>query len=623
MSFLYPLGLLGLIGVPIIILVYIIKSRYTEQTVSSTYLWTLSERFLKKRNPISRITGIISLILQLLLVISLSLAIAHPIITVPGGAREYCFILDGSGSMQTEQDGRTRFELAKEEINNIIDEAKNGSVFSLICVSDMTEVVFEHEDDIDLIKKRIELLSPYDGEVEYTQAIGISQGYFNDDPSIITYLLTDTEYAEHENITLIDVSRGENNISLLDVKYEDAGNGVINVSGNVISYSDDATTDVEVYLGGSDERLGVQTLSLVKNTKTPFSIPCTAGGFYSLDVKLTANDALRLDNTAMIYSIESENAYKALLVSDTPFLLESAVNTVGAADMTVITTEEYENRYAVGESFTGYGLYIFDAFDPPILPTDGSVWFIGPKQSLENTGFSIQGEVELDKGALLELNRSSNSVMKKLTAGMSGDDVYVKKYMKCGVYGNFNTVFSYMGNPIIFTGVGSSGNRQVVFAFDLHDSNFSLSSDYLMLLRNLLDYSFPSVIETVGYDCGDTATVNVISGCQSIRVEAPSGDAVYADASSAVSEFKLSEVGEYKITMDISGAMREFYIFSALPSTEGCADGQSEASVSIRGTALDTGMDAVYDPMALLLVMAAVLFAAEWMVYCYDKYQFL
>ncbi len=622
MSFLYPLGLLGLVGIPILIFIYIIKSRYTEQTVSSTYLWTLSERFLKKRNPLSKIAGIISLILQLLLVIFLSLAIAHPIVTLPGEAKEYCFILDGSGSMQTEQDGVTRFDQAKEEMIDIIDRSKNGSVFSLVFVSDMTEVVFEREDDRDLIKKRIELLAPYDGEAEYTDAIGIAQGYFNDDGSVNTYLVTDTEYAEHENITLINVSRGENNISISDVKYEDAGNGMIIVSGNVISYSSDASTDVEVYLGGSDERLGVQTLQLIKNTKTPFSILCTAEGFYSLNVKLTANDALALDNVATVYNIESENSYKALLVSDTPFLLESAINTVSVADMTVMSTEEYEAGIENGENVTGYGLYIFDAYDPDVLPTDGSVWFVGPSASLENTGFSIQGEVELEEGAKLELKRSSSSFMKRITAGMSGEDVYVKKYMKCGVYGNFNTVFSYMGNPIVFIGEGAGGNRQAVFAFDLHDSNFALSSDYLMLLRNLLDYSFPSVIEIAEYSCGDMAEVNVIAGCRSIRIEAPSGNAVYADASAAVSEFKLSEVGEYKLTMDISGATREFYVFSALPMAEGCTDGQIEASVSIQGTATDTGRDAVYDPMVMLLVLSAVLFAAEWMVYCYDKYQF-
>ena len=100
MRFLYPLGLLGLIGIPVLIIIYIIKNKHTEQTISSTYLWRLSERFLKRKNPISKIKGLISLILQCLTVLLISLAIAHPVLVLKGQAYEYCFILDGSGSMQ-------------------------------------------------------------------------------------------------------------------------------------------------------------------------------------------------------------------------------------------------------------------------------------------------------------------------------------------------------------------------------------------------------------------------------------------------------------------------------------------------------------------------------------------
>ena len=35
----------------------------------------------------------------------------------------------------------------------------------------------------------------------------------------------------------------------------------------------------------------------------------------------------------------------------------------------------------------------------------------------------------------------------------------------------------------------------------------------------------------------------------------------------------------------------------------------------------EVGSDGRYDPLTLLFVLAALLFTAEWMVYCYDKYQ--
>ena len=75
MSFTYPLGLLALIGIPIVIIIYILRNKYNEQTVSSTYIWKLSDKFLKRRNPLSGLTGLISLILQILTIAAIAFAI--------------------------------------------------------------------------------------------------------------------------------------------------------------------------------------------------------------------------------------------------------------------------------------------------------------------------------------------------------------------------------------------------------------------------------------------------------------------------------------------------------------------------------------------------------------------
>ncbi len=626
MIFLYPLGLLGLIGIPILILIYIIKNRYTEQTVASTYLWTLSERFLKRRNPLSRITGIISLILQLLLVLVLSLCVAHPQIIQPGAADEYCFILDGSGSMHMQSEGKTRFDLAKEEILRVVDEAENGSVFSLILVTDMSETVFELEDDRAAIRERIFALSPIDGSIDYTDAIGLGQQYFDENSSVLTYLVTDRDYTEHKNITVLNVARKENNISLSDVQYTEGEGGYVTVSGILTSYMADRTTDIEVRSNDADAPLGTLTMNLAKDAETPFSISVTPGNFYSLTVSLTGEDALAQDNTVTVYNLESENAYSALLVSDTPFLLRSAIETVSVAHVQVMTTEAYRTMEQTmadeGRRVSGYGLYIYDAFTPTTIPADGSIWFVGPTKSVDNTGFSIQGNVTLDQGGALVLNKSSQSVIKKLTSGVLGEDIFVKKYVKCGLYGNFSTIFSYMGNPLVFTGTNGGGNREVVFAFNLHDTNFPLSPDFLILFHNLLEYSFPAVIEKTDYICGEMAAINVLSGCTSIRVEPPSGEAFYTDTTTAISEFLLSEVGQYRLLVDFSGTTREFYLYSSMPIEERCVVSDAQGAISLQGEAGQEGRDGIYDPMLLLFLFAAILFSAEWMVYCYDKYQF-
>ncbi len=625
MTFLYPLGLLGLIGVPILILIYILKNRYTEQTIAATYLWRLSNRFLKKRNPLSRITGIISLILQIAFITTISFVIAHPVIALPGTADEYCFVLDGSASMKMEENGVSRFDEAKEKVNQIIDDAGNGSVFTLVYVTDITEVVFELETNKDLMKSRIDSLECADGNIEYTDSIGVAQSLFNENPSVLTYLVTDADYAEHTNVKVINVARAEHNISICDVTYESLGGTSYVVHGKAISYGGDAVTDIEVKNDLEDRALATQNLVLAKDTETAFSIPFESENFYSLTVTSLASDAMAEDNQAKVYNIKSENAYTAILVSDAPYLLQSALKNVSNAELTVMTEEAYEtlekNLEGEGKQVTGYGLYIFDMYTPLHLPTDGTVWFVGPTENIDGAGFSVQGEVELDEGVQIELNKSSNSLVKKFTDGLIGENIFMKKFTKCGVYGDFYTVFSYAGNPVVFTGETDAGNREVVFTFNLHDTNFTLTSDYPILLYNLLNYSFPTVIEKTEYTCGDTAAVNVTPGCTGICVTRPDGSTFYADSMTAVSEFALTDVGEYKITLESAGANRDFYVYVSVPRAESLTLSASDGAYNIVGEASSDGRDGQYDPLVLLFVLAVLFFTAEWMVYCYEKYQ--
>ena len=626
MSFLYPLGLLGLIGIPILIAVYLIKNRYTEQTIASTYLWRLSERFLKRRNPLSRITGIISLILQLLLVATVSLAVAHPIIVLPGAAYEYCFIIDGSASMNMAENGVTRFDLAKEEILEIARDAKGGSTFTVVYVGDTTEVVVEKGDDAAKLADRLKTLKASDCTVNYTEAIGVAQGYFDENPSAITYLITDTDYAQTENITLVNVARTENNLSVEDVKYVTSGKNTVIVSGKAVSYGADKVIDVQVFSDDSDEVLAQTKVQAFDGKPETFSFTVELESFYSLTVKIPNEDAYAADNAAVVYNIESENSYNAIIISDAPFLVESAIGSVSSAEIKVISVDDYkaeEERLASKDKvFSGYSLYIYDGYTPKSLPTDGSVWFLGVDANVEGSGFSVQGEVVLDDGGdVITRTNSTLSTVRKLTAGMVGDEISIAKYMKCGLYSDFTTLFSYKGNPVIFTGMNSYGNREVVFAFNIHDSNITLCIDYIVLLGNLLDYSFPEVIETTEYYCGDTAEINVISGCESIRVESPDGEIVYSDISTAVSEFELTEVGEYKITVNVSGAERpSYYIYSSVPKEERLTVSSADY-IGLVGDATEVGSDGRYDPIAILFILAALLFTAEWMVYCYDKYQ--
>ena len=623
MSFLYPLGLLGLIGIPILILVYIIKSKYTEQTVASTYLWTLSEKFLKRKRRPSPLAGIISLILQILAVTLISMAVAHPIITVPNSAKEYCFILDGSGSMRMEAGvsaetdetvSVTRFEAAKAAIRRRVADTMDGSIFTLVYAGDTTGVICERTDDKEQLLLLLDELTPAYNTLNLTNAIGISQGYFNENSGLKTVLFTDSDFEASENIEVVNVADSVDNYGLSNVTYTHLGN-TLTVSGNVTSFESDRDLTLHLYLDGNESPAVASTLSVKAGVPTVFSMEADTRAFSSIRVVIKETDALPLDNEYIIHNIKSENSYDTLLVSDRPFFLEAALRSQLGASIEVISPDAYEGQ-------TGYGLYVFDTVVPMgmTLPTDGTVWLINVTGSIEGAGYTVQGEVALARAEQLTLSTSSSSATQALIDGVNGKDIAITRYVKCGFYRNFTTLFSYKGSPVVFAGVTEYGNREVVIAFDLHDSNLPLLADFSTMTGNLLKFSFPDMVESTTYGCGETATVNIIPNTESIRVESPSGDVSYLKTDGASDSFRLTEAGTYRVIITVAGSVREFFLWSAM-SPEECDPSVTLAPIALQGDATDAGFDGKFDPIWIIFIALAAVFLADWMVYCYEKYQ--
>ncbi len=616
MKFLFPLGLLGLLGIPILILIYIIKSKYAEQTVASTYLWTLSEKFLKRKRPVSPLTGIISLLLQILSVAAISLIIAHPIITIPNSAQEYCFVLDASGSMNMESEGVSRFDRAKEEIEDLIRASTDGSRYSLIVVSDVTTTVYEQTTDK---KQALELLAATQGGdvvADYTSALETAQSYFAENGGVRTYLVTDTTYETAENIEIINVAAKEQNVGIGNVLWDLSG-GQLTLNGTVRTWSNAETLTVSLYADGGETPIATTAVQTEAGVSVPFEIKTTLLTFTSLRLTLTGSEHndLSADDEYMIYNIKSDDVYRILLVSDTPYFIQTAFSAIGHKDITVKSPKEYS---AVTDR--GYGLYIFECCTPTELPNDGAVWFFDPQGSVPNAGFSVQGEVALSRGETIELTESTASAAQTMIEHLSGAEIYITEYVKCSLYRNFTTLFSYKGNPLVFAGTNALGHREVVFAFDLHHSNLPLLIDYIILTQNLMTYSFPDVLEKVNYDAGDEATINVIANCDSIRVDSPSGEVLYLSTDAATAKMTLGEVGSYRVTVTVSDIPRVYYLYASMPEEER-EPAPTETGIALHGQASEGGFDGTFDPLTILFICLALLFLADWMVYCYEKYQ--
>ncbi len=619
MSFLFPLGLLGLIGVPLLVLIYILKNKHTEQVIASTYLWTLSERFLKRRNPISRITGIVSLILQILAVTFISFAIAQPQITLRGAADDYVFILDGSGSMYFEQEGTTRFELGKAKIAELIDDSANGSSYTLICAGSSTGITMEQETEK---KQALALLDKAElsaTAADLSEARRLAQEAFTKNPSAKIYLVTDKSYESLTNVELVNVSSRIENYGVSDLAHTVVGESLV-VTGKAISYESGAELALNLFVDtGAEPIEQMQTLAVEGGVETDFLFELPNVSFQSIKVWLGNEDALPQDQDMILYNVNSVGnsdaaSTKILLVGDNTFFLETAFSAlVGKDAVETLAAEEYD-----GEK-TGYSLYVFDSYVPELLP-DGAVWFINPTGSVADAGFNTLEEEVFGEHRILQYNESTSTRIQELLKEVNGDSIAVTKYTKCSFYRTFHTVLSHNGNPVVAAGTNSNNNRVVLFAFDFKESNFVLTFDFMTLIRNLWNYTSPSMITKATYECGETAAVNVFADGDSIRIDTPTGEAVYLDTGSDLAEYTLTEVGTYKITQMRGSVAQTAYIYGCLPKGERSSTVGEEA-FAVEGTPSEERRDGIYNSLLLLLIILAAVYLADWVVYCYEQHQ--
>lgn len=614
MSFIYPLGLLGLIGVPIVILIYILKNKYNEQTVPSTYLWILSEKFFKRRNPLSGLTGIISLILQILTVIFVSLAIARPVFVVPESANEYCFILDCSGSMQMTDNGdKTRFELAKEKITSVINEAGGGSSYTLVTANAESGAVYERLTDKKLALELLSSVECSDGMIEEGDALAVAQKYYDENRSFVTYFLTDKAYSEHNGIELVNFARDDAvNYSVTDARGTLFG-GLLNVTASVTSHTTDATLTAELYINGSDKPADSVELSVSAAQTAEVELSAAAESYDSFSVVIANPDDLSADNRVVSYNQKSESSYDILVVSETPFFFEAALDVLTDSKVDVIEPDEYNGQ-------VGYGLYIFHTFTPEELP-DAAVWLINSSKSVPDSGFGIRGVVELDEPAAIVKSNSTASAARKMLEGIDGKNIFISEYVKySGMYAKFTTLFSYESNPLIFAGTNAMGNREVVVGFDLHKADFSLSVDYVPLIGSLLAYSCPDVLDRTSYSSGEDVNVNVTANVINVKAISPDGEEIYVDSSTDIGVLHLDKVGTYTVRVTTHDAVKEYKLYSATPEEES-APTSEESAYSLVGEQEFLKTDGEYDPLVILFVCLALVFCADWMVYCYEKYQ--
>ncbi len=616
MTLLYPLGLIGLIGVPLLILIYILKSKYKETTVASTFLWELSDKFMKKKQPFSTLKGLLSLILQILCVIFVSLSLSHPILHLKDSAKNYLFILDESASMNMECEGKTRFELALEEITSLINNSRDGSKYTLIEQNKSSSILYSYLESKEKAKTELNRLSPTTLNIDEVEAISLAQELFKEDSSFEVYYFTDKEYAKQENITVINCSNNEYNASIKNCSYEIVNDSFV-IEGSFISYSE--TRDIEVQLivpdtlknDGEDKILASKIITANQNEDTLFSFTVPLDNYAYFLVLLNVEDSLEYDNYYYLFGNDSNGEFTTLLVSSNPFFLKNVISACGSSNIRV--TSSYNGE-------TGYDLYVFDSCSISSLPNDGSIILMNISSNVPSSMIIPQEKMTVSGGAKLSLSNEESIRYNDLSKDLLGNDIYVSEFMRYSLTKDFTTIYNYNGIPMVFAGNTSFDNKEVIFSFDVHNSSLPLNIDYVPLFRNIISYLLPPFIERTNFVAGEKIKINVLSNLESIRLNTSNNYSTYLPLSNSEIYYDLDYVGVYSlITTSKSNQTKAYYVYVSYPIEESNPIDFQE-KIILYGDKSKGNYDSQFDLLFISFILLLCFIVVEWEVYVYDEH---
>jgi Ca-activated chloride channel homolog len=142
MNFLAPSGLWFLLGIPVILVLYLIQSRYRPQVVASLMLWRHLTRDLEADAAWRRPRWDLLLALQLLIALLVALVLARPAMDV-GSGQHLVVVMDTSSSMRARDVSPSRFEAAQNIAADAIREAGDGAKVTLVKAGQRPQVIVD------------------------------------------------------------------------------------------------------------------------------------------------------------------------------------------------------------------------------------------------------------------------------------------------------------------------------------------------------------------------------------------------------------------------------------------------------------------------------------------------
>jgi hypothetical protein len=493
-SFLAPLAFALLALLPVIIAMYLLKLRRTEQEVSSVYLWRKMVRDLEANAPWQRLRRNLLLILQLLFLTALILALARPFTWAAGSSSQAAIlILDTSASMSATDVSPSRLENAKEQARQVVDGLPDDARVTVMAAGEGAQVLAASSQDRRQIHQAIEQAQPGTGGSDLTTAMQLAAAIAARQPETEVVVLSDGNVTLPERLAIqgrvryIPVGESGENlaISLFSLEAAAAGGGLTGFV-QVNNYGEaTAQRRLEIYTDG--ELANVHDLEIPPGEQRAVIAEDLPGETRVAEARLLGEDALSLDDRSWAAHRQTE-ATTISLVTEGNLFLETALTLLPNVEVTTITPSDFDASSNANrtETTANPDLTILDSHVPV---TDsvltGNVFFIAPPGS--SGFFTVTGVIE--EPALRPVS-GSEALLKDIQLA----EVSVLKATRIALPDWARTIIAGdvegESAPLLFAGE-VDGRRLAVLAFDLHHSDLPLQVAFPLMIANLVNWLAP------------------------------------------------------------------------------------------------------------------------------------
>ncbi len=552
MSLALPLGLLGLLSIVGLVLIYILKPKYQDKKVASTYVWKLSLKYAKRKVPWQWLRNSLLFLIQLLIFVIIALMMAGPFFYLSTTQGEKIVILDASASMLAEDGGRTRFDRAKSEIGSLADVTTQNDRFTVILAGEDATFLIRRSDSAGFVRQKLSETECTLSEPDLPAAMALAEQVLSENPNAEVHLFTDAEYEDSGRVTVHNMSGSEWNAAILNFTASRV-NGQYVFTAQIASYGRAAEIAVNLNVDGR-ARLPKLAMCEQDGTATVVWDSLNIAEYESADVHLQGiRDSFVYDNDYSLFN-PSADPFRIQLVSSNPGFLQGALSAAGSCDIVVPEGE-------TPASTSGFDLYVFDGTLPDEIPTDGAVWLIAPPQQdaarLDaewGIGMSVVRGNGKDRYYFSPAGGTSE-IYRTVMRAVDPRTTFVTEYSRLISYDGYESMILCEDSPVLLTR-NDGGLKTVVFAFDLHKSDLPIHYYYPLLISNLYRYSIVRTVERAEYAVGEAVQLNAKPNALQMTVSASFADGT--ESEEQYSEYPVlltpERLGEYTVTQTLGSA---------------------------------------------------------------------